>query len=266
MAGKEGAFMTGGSRGIGAATATALAEDGYDVAFTYRNKSARAEAVVRSVEALGRDCIALEADITRAEDVTRIASALWDWGREIAVLVLNASGGLERDLVSADPDYPWRINRDAQIAVLDAVLPFMPHDGTVVFVTSHWAHLYGRVDQLPSYATVAETKYAGEQALRGRQGDLAERGVRLIVVTGDLVQGTITPKLLERAGPGMTSQREAAIGALPTAEEMGRAIAAAARDRSLPSGHTVVVGGALESLPRSETGSSRDTNARHAGD
>jgi hypothetical protein len=90
----------------------------------------------------------------------------------------------------------------------------------------------------------------GEQALRARQQELAERGVRLIIVTGDLIESTITPRLLERAAPGMADRRGAVAGWLPTTEDMGEAIARAAADPSLPSGHTVVVGGTLESVER----------------
>ena len=61
----------------------------------------------------------------------------------------------------------------------------MPASSTVVFVTSHWAYLYGHVEQLPAYEPVASTKYAGEQALRIEQDALAAAGIRLLVVTGD---------------------------------------------------------------------------------
>ncbi|GAC1423149.1 MAG: hypothetical protein NVS4B1_10650 [Ktedonobacteraceae bacterium] len=66
-------------------------------------------------------------------------------------------------------------------------------------------------------------------------------------MTGDLIEGTITPKLLERSAPGLTAHRRATIGPLPTATEMGEAIAQAATDSSLPSGHTVIIGGSLAS-------------------
>jgi len=67
--------------------------------------------------------------------------------------------------------------------------------------------------------------------------ELAALGIRLIVVTGDLIEGTITPKLLER-----------------TAQEMGQVIADATVDASLPSGHIIVIGAPLASLlaPASE--------------
>src|SRR5262249_45741849 len=92
------------------------------------------------------------------------------------------------------------------------------------------------------------SKYAGEQALRARQDALDAAGIRLLVVTGDLIEGTITPKLLERAAPGLTRQRRESVGDLPTAAEMGEAIAAAALDLTLPSGHTVVIGQSIDSM------------------
>ncbi|MGH2517129.1 MAG: SDR family oxidoreductase [Ktedonobacterales bacterium] len=249
-ASRRTALITGGSRGIGAATAVALAARGYDVALTYRNKAARAREVVARIEQHGVRGLALACDITAPEQLTALVAAVRKWTDRLDVLALNASGGLEREALAADPNYPMRINRDAQLATLDAALPLMPPGATIVFVTSHWAHLFGQVVQLPAYDGVAESKHAGEVALRGRQNELAARGVRLLVVTGDLIEGTITPKLLERKAPGLAGERRGEIGSLPTAAAMGEVIAAAANDPTLPSGHTLVVGGSLESLPR----------------
>lgn len=242
------ALITGGSRGIGAATALALASRNYDVAITYHNKAARANEVVHAITPYKVRAWAIQCDITREEDLDRLFSTMKEWTEHIDLLVLNASGGLERKLVAADSDYPMHINRDAQLATLNCALPFMPIGSTIIFVTSHWAHLYGKVQDLPAYSTIAESKHAGEQALRLRQNELAERGIRLMVVTGDLIEGTITPKLLERVAPGMTKDRQQTAGQLPTAKDMGEAIAMAATNTTLPSGYTVVVGGALESL------------------
>jgi NAD(P)-dependent dehydrogenase (short-subunit alcohol dehydrogenase family) len=244
------ALITGGSRGIGAATTLALAERGYDVVITYRNKAARAEDVIAAAEQRGVRALAVCSDITRQDDRDQLFSTIQMWGGRLDVLVLNASGGLERDLLAANPDYPMHINRDAQVALLDAALALMSRGSVVAFITSHWAHLYGQIEQIPTYLPVAESKYAGEQALRARQQELTERSIRLVVITGDLIAGTITPKLLERAEPGLKEQREHSIGSLPTAEEMGEAIAVAATDDTLPSGHTVVIGGSLDRLPR----------------
>lgn len=242
------ALVTGGSRGIGAATAVALAARGWDVAITYRNKAARAEEVRRALVGLGARALAFGCDLTIPADVERLIGALCEWSDGLDALVLNASGGLERDLVAADPEYPRRINHDAQLELIDAALPAMRPGCMIVFVTSHWAHLYGRVEQLPDYEPVAESKHTGEIAIRARQAELAGRGIRLVVVTGDLVEGTITPRLLERASKGMMQRRAAVAGRLPMAQDMGVAIADAILDSRLATGATVVVGGSLESI------------------
>ena len=242
------ALITGGSRGIGAETAQVLAEHGYEIVLTYRNKTARANEVIAEVMQCGVRGLALPCDLTHREDVEGFFQQLKQWTEHIDILVLNASGGLERELVAADPHYAMHINRDAQLLFLDAAQPFLRSGSVIVFVTSHWAHLYGQIEQIPAYEPIAESKYAGEQALRARQNEFARKGIRLVVVTGDLIEGTITPKLLERTAPGLLKERRTHTGALPTAAEMGREIALTAIDDSIPTGATVVVGEALQSL------------------
>jgi len=244
------ALVTGGSRGIGAATALDLSVHGYDVAITYHNKAARASQVVNEMTQQGARALAACCDITEQADIERLFATLSDWSGRLDLLVLNAAGGLERDLVATDPSYPIHINRDAQLTLLDSALPLMLEGGVVVFVTSHWAHLHGQVDYIPAYAPVAETKHAGEQALRARQKDLADQGIRLLVVTGDLIEGTIMARLMERIAPGLTEERRQRGGKLPTVTEMGQAIVKAAMDATLPNGHTIVVGGALDTFDR----------------
>ncbi|GCE25732.1 short chain dehydrogenase [Dictyobacter alpinus] len=248
------ALVTGGSRGIGAATVLALADRGYDVSFTYRNKAARANDIVSQATQRGVKALALGCDITRPEDRVQLFQQVQQWQPQLDTLVLNASGGLEKEMLALDPEYPMHMNRDAQTALVDLALPLLRPGGTIVFITSHWAHLYGHgIQHIPAYEPVAASKYAGEQALRARQQEFAQRGIRLIVVTGDLIEGTITPKLLERAAPGLAANRSIQVGALPTTTEMGEAIAIAATDPSLPDGHTIVIGGSLASLMTEES-------------
>lgn len=141
-----------------------------------------------------------------------------------------------------------RSNHDAQVALADGASWLLRPGGVIVLVTSHWALLYGQVPQLPAYEEIARTKRAGEEALPARQAAWAARGVRLAFVTGDVIEGTVTPRLLERAPPGLAAQRREVVGDLPTVAEMGEAIAATAADATLPTGRMVVVGGSLESM------------------
>jgi NAD(P)-dependent dehydrogenase (short-subunit alcohol dehydrogenase family) len=238
------ALVTGGSRGIGAATVLALRRRGCDVAFTYRSRLRRAEQVLAAASSLPGRVAAYANDMTDAVGTASFFVALRRWTERLHLLVLNASGGLEP---GADPGYAMRINRDAQLAFAELALPLLVVGATVVLVTSHWAHRYGQVPQLPAYAPIAESKHAGEVALRERFADPGV-GVRLLVVTGDLVEGTVTPKLLERASRGLAEHRRHEAGSLPTADDMGEAIARAALDKALPTGHTVVTGGDLDSL------------------
>jgi NAD(P)-dependent dehydrogenase (short-subunit alcohol dehydrogenase family) len=238
------ALVTGGSRGIGAATVLELCRRGCDVAFTYRSRLRRAQQVLSEASRTGRRVVAFANDMTDTVATTAFFRSLREWTDRLHVLVLNASGGLEP---GSEPDYAMRINRDAQVAFAERALPLRVGGATIVLVTSHWAHRYGEVPQLPAYAPIAESKHAGEQALRERFADQGP-GVRLLVVTGDLVEGTVTPKLLERASRGLAEHRRHEAGALPTAADMASAIAAAALDDALPSGHTVVVGGDPGSL------------------
>ena len=236
------ALVTGGSRGIGAATALLLAECGVDLAINYRSKAARAEEVVAQAVEKGVRAIAIPADITNESDVEAMMAAIEREFGGLDVLVLNASGGLEKDLVAQNPNYPMLLNRDAQVWTLKHALRLMPRGGRAVFVTSHWAHFYGQTKQYAMYEPVARSKHAGEQALLSLLPDLDKRGVRLVRVSGDLVEGTITSKLLDRAESGMLEARRHDAGWLPTIDDMAAAVVRACGDDALEQGEVLYVG------------------------
>ena len=130
----------------------------------------------------------------------------------------------------------------AQLDLLKKGLPLLQREGRAIFVTSHLAHFYGQKPVYPGYEPVAIGKLAGERALRAMIPQLATRKVTLIVVSGDMIEGTITPKLLNRTNRGLIEFRREQAGRLPTVEEFGQAIAEAAADPNLQSGATVYVG------------------------
>ena len=243
------ALVTGGSRGLGAATAEAAARSGFDVLFTYYNKATRAGDVIRRIHEAEHRATAFASDMTSPAERQRLMRELEWWGNgHLDLLVLNAAGGLERDRLEADPYYARHINCDAQVALVELALPLMPIGSAIVFVTSHWSHLYGQIQQLPWYETVAATKHAGEVALRAMQPRLADAGVRLLVASGDIIKGTFMASQLERRAPGLIDARQALVGPLPTAADAADAIVRAVSDPSLPNGHTLVIGGSLQSV------------------
>ena len=229
------ALVTGASRGIGAAVAQLLAEAGADVVINYRSKGPRAEEVAVQIRALGRQALLAQADITRETERTAMAQCVQEAFGRLDLLFLNASGGMEKD---KEAGYAMQLNRDSQLATLDALLPLMLPGSRVVFVTSHWAHFYGTHPVAPAYEAVAASKKAGEDALRARIPELEARGIRLTIVSGDGIEGTITVRLLERLHQSvLDTSRD-----LPTIAEFAKAIVHSATDDSLESGHIAFIG------------------------
>jgi NAD(P)-dependent dehydrogenase (short-subunit alcohol dehydrogenase family) len=232
-------LVTGASRGIGAAVALMLAEQGADVAINFRSKGSRAGEIARQVEALGRRAMTAQADLTDALGVGAMARGVAHTFGRLDILVLNASGGLEKGKPAS---YAMELNLRAQVRTLESLLPLMPGGGCVVFVTSHLAHFYGRKPVYAAYENIAASKKAGEDALRARMPEFEARGVRLAIVSGDMIDGTITPKLLERTQRGLIESRRGQAGALPTVQEFAAAIVEAAADARRANGHVSFVG------------------------
>jgi NAD(P)-dependent dehydrogenase (short-subunit alcohol dehydrogenase family) len=232
------ALITGSSRGIGADTAGYLADAGAKVVINFRNKEARALKVVAGIEERGGEAIAVGADLTDPASVAEMLAAVKDQWGGLDLLVLNASGGMESGL---GEDYAMRLNRDAQLNVLDAALPLLGEGSRVVFVTSHQAHFIETVPTMPEYEPVARSKRAGEDALRARISELEAAGVSFVVVSGDMIEGTITATLLERVNPGAIATRREAAGKLYNVSEFAAEIAHAAID-DVPANNTRYVG------------------------
>ncbi len=236
---KKVALVTGASRGVGAETATILASRGVDVVLNYRSKLSRAEEVADRVRQAGSTALLAQADITSETDVRSMLEQVKEQFQKLDILVLNASGGLEKD---KPLDYAMNLNLTAQARLAELAQPLMATGSCVVFVTSHLAHFYGQKPVGDYYAPVAASKKAGEDALRSCIPALSAIGIRLVVVSGDLIEGTITPKLMERANPGFIEERREQAGTLPTVEDFALAIVDASMDETLESGATIFVG------------------------
>ena len=237
LAGKR-ALVTGSSRGIGADTVRYLAAAGARVIVNYRNKEARAQKLVNEITEAGGSAIAVGADLTDPASVSAMFDTIRSEFGGLDILVLNASGGMESGMAE---DYAMKLNRDAQVGVLTSALPLLERGSRVVFVTSHQAHFIKTVETMPEYLPVALSKRAGEDALRDLVPQLDDLGLEFVVVSGDMIEGTITATLLERANPGAIGARKEAAGRLYNVGEFAAEVSRAAV-APVPANHTHYVG------------------------
>ncbi|MGK9146904.1 SDR family oxidoreductase [Plantibacter flavus] len=237
LAGKN-VLVTGSSRGIGADTIRYFAGAGANVVINYRNKEARAVKLADEVRALGVKAVVVGADLTDPASVAAMFATTKAELGDLDVLVLNASGGMESGMAE---DYAMQLNRDAQVSVVEHALPLLGAGSRIVFVTSHQAHFIRTTPTMPEYVPVATSKRAGEDALRAKQAEFDAAGIDFVVVSGDMIEGTITATLLERANPGAISSRKESAGRLYNVGEFAAEVAAAAVD-PIPDSHTRYVG------------------------
>ena len=237
LAGRR-ALVTGSSRGVGADTVRYFAEAGADVVVNFRNKAPRAEKLAAQLRELGVRALVQGADLTDPASVGAMMDAVRAEFGGLDLLVLNASGGMESGM---GEDYALRLNRDAQLSVLDAALPLLGEGSRVVFVTSHQAHFIRTTPTMPEYEPVARSKRAGEDALRERIGELEARGIGFVVVSGDMIEGTVTATLLNRLNPGAIEERREQAGRLYNVAEFAAEVARAAVE-PVPADHTRLVG------------------------
>ena len=232
------ALVTGSSRGIGADTARYFAQAGANVVINFRNKAPRAEKLAAGLREFGVDVLVVGADLTDPESVQALFAEVTRKLGSLDVLVLNASGGMESGM---GEEYALQLNRDAQVNVLETALPLLGNGSRVVFVTSHQAHFIRTTPTMPEYESVARSKRAGEDALRELIPSLEARGVGFVVVSGDMIEGTITATLLERANPGAIASRRESAGRLYNVQEFAAEVARAALD-PIPADNTRLVG------------------------
>jgi NAD(P)-dependent dehydrogenase (short-subunit alcohol dehydrogenase family) len=237
LSGKS-ALVTGSSRGIGADTVGLFAEAGARVVINFRDKEARAAKIRDGIIATGGEALIVGADLTKPGDVARMFGEAEAAFGKLDILVMNASGGMESNM---GEDYAMRLNRDAQVNLLTTAIPHLADGARVVFVTSHQAHFIKTTPTMPEYEPVALSKRAGEDALRDMIDELAAKNIEFVVVSGDMIEGTITATLLNRVNPGAIEARKQAAGRLYNVAEFAAEIALAAVE-PVPADHTRLVG------------------------
>ncbi|MEU0512378.1 SDR family oxidoreductase [Amycolatopsis sp. NPDC006125] len=170
------ALVTGGSRGIGAAVALRLAEDGADVALTYQRGAEAAATVVAKIEATGRHALAIQADSADPDAVTaavdRVAARL---GR-LDILVNNAGvyhTGPVAELEPAAFEETVAVNVRAPFVAAKTAAGHMTGGGRIINIGSNVAE---RV-VFPGFSLYAMSKSALAGLTRGLARELGPRGI-----------------------------------------------------------------------------------------
>lgn len=241
-------LITGGSRGLGAATAEAFAAHGADVAISYAASADKAEGVVAKLKAKGARAIAIrsdQADLSSARPL--IDTVITEFGR-LDILVNNAGIAIQGQRVD-DPELDgdrynrqWQVNVLGTIANTRAAAPRLSDGGRIVFIGS----LLGSYVPFPGVADYAGTKWALAGYAKGIARDLGPRNI-----TVNVVQPGIMPTDMAADVAGELPNRDAILDMHPirriaTLEEVAETVCfLAGPSAGYISGETVNVAGGL---------------------
>jgi 3-oxoacyl-[acyl-carrier protein] reductase len=182
------ALVTGGSRGIGAAVAVALAEAGAAVAVNYRERADDANAVVATITAKGGRAMAVAADVSQAAAVTAMVEQVAAGLGPVDILVNNAGIAIVRgvdELTEDDFDRTILVNLKSAFLCTQAVLPAMRARkwGRIVNITSGAARGAGAIG--PHYNA---SKAGMEGLTRGYAARLVKEGITVNSVAPSLIE------------------------------------------------------------------------------
>ena len=210
-------LITGGSRGIGAATARLAAERGYTVCVNYRTNAAAADQVVAGITAAGGKALAVGADVASEPDVVRLFETVDARLGPIAALINNA-GILERqtrvehiDAARLDRIFATNV-KGAFLCAREAVRRMSTAHGgaggAVVNVSSRAAQLGAPGE----YVDYAASKAALDAMTIGLAREVAGEGIRVNGVRAGIIYTDIhadggEPNRVDRLGPTLPMQR-----------------------------------------------------------
>jgi len=240
------ALVTGASRGIGAATASVLAERGFRVVVNYRSSAEEAYEVVRAVTAAGGEAVAIRADVTETDDVsTMVDETERRWGR-VDVVVHNALIPFD---VTSFADLSWeqlggKLDRELHAAFLitKAVVPGMisRNYGRLVYLSTGLSRR-----PRDGMITLGTAKAALDQFVRYIALELAPHGITANLVAPATVDETKVTKQLTADQIGHLGATNP-MGRLVRPEEVARTVAFVASEESgFTTGHYLPVNGGL---------------------
>jgi 3-oxoacyl-[acyl-carrier protein] reductase len=231
------ALVTGGSRGIGAAIAVALAEAGAAVAVNYRERAADAEAVVAGIKAIGGRAMAVAADVSQAAAVTAMVEQVAASLGPIDILVNNAGVAIVRgvdDLTEDDFDRTIAVNLKSAFLCTQAVLPTMRARrwGRIVNISSGAARGAGAIG-----VHYNASKAGMEGLTRGYAARLVKEGITVNAVAPSLIETDMMRGRTDLA-------RNIPLGRMGQADEVAQAVAMVLGNGYM-TGQTIVLNGGM---------------------
>ncbi|HZD76607.1 MAG TPA: SDR family oxidoreductase [Acidobacteriaceae bacterium] len=206
------ALVTGASRGIGRATALALAEAGAHVLVHYGRSAAEAKAVVAAIQAKGGQAEAIGADLSTRDGAALLATQVRSIvGDRLDVLVANAGIGKSAriaDYTIEDFDTLFATNVRGPFFLVQQLLPVLGEGANIVLVSSIAAYtVVGKPDlENPSILAYASTKGALETLVKNWAAILGPRGIRVNAIAPGVIDTDISNFTKTEAG------RETALG------------------------------------------------------
>ncbi len=202
------ALVTGASRGIGRATALALARAGAQVIVHYSRGAKEADAVVAEIRGAGGRADAVAADLAAPDGAHRLASRVRDIvGARLDILVANAgvakSVSIEETTVE-DFDNLFAVNVRAPFFLVQQLLPILGRGSAVVLVSSLAAH--ATVGTLAAYAS---TKGAIDTLVKHFASAFGPRGIRVNAVAPGVVETEMSSFAKTDAGRDFTLSLQA---------------------------------------------------------
>ena len=222
------ALVTGASRGIGRATALALAKGGAQVLVHYGRGAAEAEAVVNEIRDAGGRADMVSADMAAPDGPHRLAAEVRRIiGDRLDILVANAGIAKDaaiEDITVAEFDALFAVNVRAPFFLVQQLLPILGKDSSIILLSSLAAH--ASVGTLAAYAA---TKGAIDTLVKHFAAALGERGIRVNAVAPGVVETDMSSFARTDAGRDFTLSLQA-LKRVAQPDDIGDAIAFLASD------------------------------------